>query len=88
MRNGILKKGCTKSSPHLINGITLHNEQAIKRNCLICGDEFDTTVGGAHICPCKQCQKTLEMCSTIRLYRVCSPAREPRSFHLDKSIIY
>lgn len=87
-----------KDDGFLINDITLTNQKPRMRHCLICHDEFMTTVGGPHVCPKKHCQKTLSRHSP-KVYSVSEPAAdllmpreilsaEQQNFELQKTPIH
>ncbi len=66
MKNGNLQGA-------VINQVTLYNLRSVTRKCLFCKKEFETTFGGARICPEKKCQKKLNKVIPKRQYRMPSP---------------
>lgn len=65
-----------------INEIAIKNGKRIIRNCLFCKDPFETTVGGARICPKKKCQNELKGISNIRVCKFSFPISENKSVTL------
>lgn len=49
--------GIKISKSTLVNKIYLENTTVITRICLVCQEQFETTVGGPRICKKKSCRK-------------------------------
>lgn len=48
------------------------NQKKTIRHCLVCGEAFETTVGGPHICKKMHCQKVLSKYNS-KVYSVTDP---------------